>query len=493
MKAIMVMFDSLNRHMLSSYGCDWIRTPNFKRLEEKTVKFTNAYAGSLPCMPARRELHTGRLNFLHRSWGPLEPFDDSMPEILSKNGVYTHLVSDHAHYWEEGGANYHTKYSSWEIVRGQEGDPWKGEVADPQIPDHLHRKPGPYWRRHWVNRKYMTTEESQPQHRTFESGLDFIKTNANEDDWFLQIESFDPHEPFYTLDRYKKLYPHGYEGPYFEWPPYRKVRETPEQVEHMRFQYAAVVSMCDYHLGKVLDLMDELNLWSDTMLIVNTDHGFLLGEHEWWAKCNAPFYNEVVHLPLFIWNPVVKRRQTQCDALVQTIDVAPTILEYFNVEIPPDMQGLPLRTAMETNKPVREAALFGIFGGHINCTDGRYVYMRAPTTGNDGGPFNYTLMPSHIRGPFSIGELATLEIAPPFSFTKGISTMRTKGEIKLSRPAKGEESDVKFETMLFDLQTDPGQDAPIPDERIESKMIDHMKRLMKENDAPEEQFRRVGL
>ena len=76
-------------------------------------------------MPARRELHTGRYNFLHRAWGPLEPFDDSMPRMLTENGVYSHLISDHYHYWEDGGATYHNRYSSWEIVRGQEGDKWR--------------------------------------------------------------------------------------------------------------------------------------------------------------------------------------------------------------------------------------------------------------------------------------------------------------------------------------------------------------------------------
>ena len=137
MKAILLLFDSLNRHLLSPYGCDWMLTPNFQRLARHAVQFDRCYVGSMPCMPARRELHTGRYNFLHRSWGPLEPFDDSMPELLKQSGVYTHLISDHQHYWEDGGATYHTRYSSWECVRGQEGDPWKARVRDPEIPPHL--------------------------------------------------------------------------------------------------------------------------------------------------------------------------------------------------------------------------------------------------------------------------------------------------------------------------------------------------------------------
>jgi len=92
MKAIMMMFDSLNRHFVPCYGNTWVQAPNFQRLAERSVVFDNAYVGSMPCMPARRELHTGRLNFLHRSWGPLEPFDDSLPEILRHHGIYCPLL-----------------------------------------------------------------------------------------------------------------------------------------------------------------------------------------------------------------------------------------------------------------------------------------------------------------------------------------------------------------------------------------------------------------
>ena len=87
MKAIMVMYDSLNRRMLEPYGCDWVHTPNFTRMAECAATFDTCYVGSMPCMPARREIHTGRYNFLHCGWGPLEPFDDSMPELLGKAGV----------------------------------------------------------------------------------------------------------------------------------------------------------------------------------------------------------------------------------------------------------------------------------------------------------------------------------------------------------------------------------------------------------------------
>jgi len=487
MKAIMVMFDSLNRHMLPPYGNDWVHAPNFQRLAERTVMFNNSYVGSMPCMPTRREIHTGRYNFLHRSWGPLEPFDDSVPDILDKHGIYSHLVSDHYHYWEDGGCTYHTHYTSWEIARGHEGDPWKGEVADPQIPECVGDRGGKKWRQDWVNRKYMPTEELQPQAKTFEMGMEFIRTNADADNWFLHLETFDPHEPYFTHQHYKDLYPHEYEGSHFDWPPYAPVSETEAQVQHMRYENAASVSMCDTYMGKILDLMDALNLWEDTLLIVCTDHGFLLGEHDWWAKCVQPFYNEIAHTPLFLWDPRTKRRNQVSDDLVQNIDWGPTLLEYFDIPATSDMQGIPLTTAVNSPDPLREAVLFGIHGGHVNVTDGRYVYMRAPVKPENQPLYEYTLMPTHMLHLFPVSELQDIQLADPFSFTKGCRMM------KIDATRDGWRGAFRFGSMLFDLEQDPAQEHPLDDPAVEKHMIDLMVKLMKENDAPMEQFERLGL
>jgi len=487
MKAIMVMFDTLNRHLLAPYGCQWTHTPNFQRLAEKSVMFDNCYIGSMPCMPARRELHTGRYNFLHRSWGPLEPFDDSMPEILQENGVYTHLVSDHTHYWEDGGGTYHTRYCSWEFSRGQEGDPWKGEVSDPEAPRHAGDKTlgNRFWRQDWVNRKYIRKEEDFPQAKTFQSGMDFIRANCKEKRWFLQLETFDPHEPFYAAQKYRDLYPHAYSGKHFDWPDYKRVVETTAEVMHCRYEYAALLSMCDAYLGKILDLMDELNLWQDTMLIVNTDHGFLLGEHDWWAKCVQPFYGEVAHIPLFIWDPRTGKKAERRQSLVQTIDLAPTLLHYFGAQIPVDMRGKELSRVIDNDVPTREACLFGMHGGHVNVTDGRYVYMKAPESPTNKPLYNYTLMPTHMRCFFEKTEFEEMELADPLPFTKGINVLRTPASSGIDHHAFGD--------LLFDLAHDPEQLQPIRDAGQERRLQRLMVNLMKDSDAPEEQYVRLGL
>ncbi|WP_327145941.1 sulfatase [Nocardia sp. NBC_01327] len=483
MRAIMVMFDSLNRHMLPPYGGDWTHAPNFARLAERTTTFDNCWAGSMPCMPARREIHTGRYNFLHRSWGPLEPFDDSLPELLRRAGVYSHLASDHQHYWEDGGATYHTRYDTWEFFRGQEGDPWKGHVADPEIPEDLKRLRHRAYRQDWINRRYLDTEDKQPQTLTFDAGLEFLRDNSAQDSWFLQIETFDPHEPFFTQKQYKDLYPHDYDGPHFDWPDYKRVTETQEQVEHARYEYAALLSMCDRSLGRVLDFMDEHAMWDDTLLIVNTDHGFLLGEKGWWAKSVQPWYNELVRLPLFVSDPRAAAAGQRRAALVQTIDLAPTILDWFGIEPTADMQGRPLPTAADA--PIREAGLFGMHGGHVNVTDGRYVYMRAPANTDNQPLHEHTLMPTHMRGRFAPAELVDMELAEPFSFTKGLKTIRVPGRALINA--------YQFGTLLFDLETDPAQSNPIVDDTVELRMAGLLVALMRDTDAPHSQFERLGL
>ncbi len=483
MKAVMLMFDTLNRRFLPPYGCDWTVMPNFQRLAERTVTFENSYAGSLPCMPARRELHTGRYNFLHRSWGPLEPFDDSLPRILHENGVHTHLASDHYHYWEDGGATYHTRYSSWQFHRGQEYDLWMGQADEPPVPEHL----GQYRAQHDINRQFMQREEDQPQPKTFADGLDYIRRNKSAENWFLHLETFDPHEPYFCPQKYMDLYPHDYDGPRFDWPCYRGVTEEPEAVQHCRYICAALHSMCDHYLGKALDLMDELDLWRDTMLIVNTDHGFLMGEHELWAKCHAPFYNEVAHTPLFVYDPRCGRQNERRQSLVQTVDLAPTLLEYFGIERPADMQGAALRQTVAEDAPVREAGLFGLHGGHVNVTDGRYVYMRAPKSEENGPLYNYTLMPTNMRGFFGLDELAEAEIAPPRAFTKGARVMKIPARRPWGSTAH------QYGSMLFDLENDPAQENPIRDAEVEARLTRQMVALMRANDAPPEQFERLGL
>lgn len=498
MRAIMVMFDSLRLDVLPCYGGKEIPLPNFERLAARTAAFENSYVASLPCMPARRELHTGRYNFLHRGWGPLEPFDDSMPELLKQNGIYTRLVTDHNHYVEDGGGTYHPRYSTWECNRGQEGDPWQGSVR-PLEGGSPHTLPYPSWmpqeatavfnrmyHQDIYNREAFREAEDYPQAKTFAQGLDFIEKNAAYDNWFLQIETFDPHEPFDSPDEYISRLFDPDSMSELDWPPYSPCNESQEIIDVMRKKYLALVSFCDESLGKVLDLFDTHHLWEDTMLIVNTDHGFLLGEHDWWAKSMMPEYQEIAHTPLFIWDPRCKVEHARRGSLVQTIDLAPTLLDFFGIDIPKDMLGKPLGGVVADDTPVRQYGIFGAHGGQINVTDGEFVYMLAPKT--DGSLYNYTLMTTHMRSRMSPDELSQAVLVPPLSFTKGCPVL------KIPAVGKPVGNDLpQGEELLYNIKDDPAQKEPLNDPATVERMRRAMVELLMENDAPAEFYPRYGL
>ena len=502
MKLVFALFDSLNRLSLESYGSQSIKTPNFKRLSERCVTFDKHFVGSLPCMPARRDMQTGRLNFLHRSWGPLEPFDNSFPEILHDADIYSHLVSDHYHYWEDGGLTYHNRYTTYEFIRGQERDPWKAMVEPPwdRLKKMYHEKqyseiPRSLYYHDIINREYIKKEEDFCSVKCFDEGLEFLKNNSKADNWFLQIETFDPHEPFYAPERFREDYPTNYQGPIRDWPPYERVSEGPDECDELKANYSAIVALCDAQIGRLLDYFDDNNLWDDTALIVSTDHGFLLGEHDWWAKIRMPCYNEVAHIPLFIHHPnYLSHAGTRRDHLTQTIDLMPTILDFFNLEPPREVEGSSIIPMITENKKIRKCGLYGVWGSSTNITDGRYTYFRYPDDMTEQEINQYTLMPTHITSFFTDEELKSAKLEKPFNFTKGIPLLKIKGSAKTPLYRKlGWKFFKDTETVLFDILNDPEQNFPIEDKKIENKLIDSMKNMMEINDAPKEAFTRLKI
>ena len=483
----------------------WFKTPNFRRLAERCVTFDTHYVGSLPCMPARRDMQTGRLSFLHRSWGPLEPFDNSFPQIMKEAGIYPHLISDHYHYWEDGGATYHGRYQSYEFVRGQESDAWKAMVEPPwqRLREKYHALQNDNDRRgkfyhYMINREFMGKEEDAfTAVQCFNHGLEFLEINRTADNWFLQIETFDPHEPFYAPEKYRADHPTDYAGPVLDWPPYERVHEAPHECAELRANYCAIVRLCDAQLGRILDAFDAHDLWADTALVVSTDHGFLLGEHDWWAKLRMPCYEEVAHIPLFIHHPAYTNSAGERrGALTQTMDLMPTFLDLFGLSAPPEVQGHSLLPLLAEDRAVREAALFGVFGSGTNLTDGRYTYFRYPDDIQEQEIYQYTLMATQMKRLFPLEPLREATLAKPFGFTKGVPTLKIPSEPKRFAHAGQflrHDFQQDTDTVLYDLGADPQQLQPISDAAIEASLAKSMMELMRATDAPPEAFDRLGL
>lgn len=481
MRTVFILLDSLNRRYLQTYGNQWVRTPNISRLAARSAVFDNHWAGSLPCMPARRELMTGRINFLENSWGPIEPFDDTLPVALRRQGVYTHLITDHYHYFEERGAHYHTQFNTWEFHRGQEGDPWIPQVRDPKVP----RFYGKNRRQDWINRQVIREEADFPGPLCFQSAIRFLETNHDADDWFLQLEVFDPHEPFYVPQKYRDMYPDDWDDFLFDWPKYEEVKQSAEAVEHVRKRYASLLTMTDVWLGKLLDTMDELKMWEDTTVVLTTDHGYLLGEHGFWAKNYMPVYNEIAHIPLMIHRPGSPDNGRRINALTATIDFMPTFLQLHGAARPPHVHGRSLLPLLEAGQPVRDGVLYGYFGRAINYTDGRYTYFREPLPG--AKLYRYTAHATQAtEDPAARRAYAAAEVGRFLPHAGGIPVLRIE---ERSSPARGA---LPF-NAIYDLQSDYGQQRPLRDADLESSLAAKLERLMREYGAPKEQFARVGL
>ena len=503
MRAIYVLFDSLNRTALGCYGASAVRTPNFDRFAQRAVAFDSHFVGSLPCMPARRDLHTGRLNFMHRSWGPLEPFDNSFPELMRERGVHTHLVTDHLHYFEDGGSTYHTRFKTWEFIRGQEYDPWKAMVQPPlerfkEIYAEKHYEIGKNRKKtqHAINREYLRNEEDFPGPRCFRSAFEFLDLNRTADDWFLMIECFDPHEPFHAPERFKEPYRTGWNGGVLDWPYYQKANDSPEEIAEIRANYAALVAMCDDYFGKLLDYFDENDLWKDTVLILSTDHGYLLAEHDWWGKNLMPYYAEISNIPLIVHHPDgASRAGGRRKALTQTIDLMPTFLDLFGIEVPPEVRGRSLVPLVTVDRKIRDVAIFGMFGGPIGATDGRYTYYLYPEDLYAPGLHEYTLMPMHLHSLFTPAEMKTSRLSEPFDFTKEMPILKIDALKDARRIPIHDDKlfDLGVGTTLYDLERDPTQTKPFRDSALEERIRTGIGQVLAAHDAPAEFYARYGL
>jgi arylsulfatase A-like enzyme len=416
MNVVMVVIDTLRRDHLGAYGTEEasrqlaspVLTPAFDALAARSTSFNHAYLGSFPCLPARRDLWTGRFEFPWRSWGPLEDDDLDLFNLLRSHGRITALVSDHYHLLERDAGNYHFGFDGWEMIRGQETDPLATH-RDPTLPKADHLTSG-VWPHH-VRNLYgaQRTEEELYAPRVFRQASAWLERNASPRARFkrpfcLLVECFDPHEPWdpplFDVERFDP----GFEGKRPHSPVYGPAsRFTEAELRQMRALYAAELTLVDRWFGRFLDTFDRLGLGEDTLLVVSTDHGFFLGEHGLVGKPElVPLYAEMSHIPLFVHHPD-GTPGARVQALVQWVDLVPTVLNALELPLPePDPAAWTVGTLQKKAweglgehavrlhgksllplirgeaQRIREVAVSGKFGDTLRVTDGRWSLYLPP-------------------------------------------------------------------------------------------------------------------
>lgn len=496
MRTIFILMDSLNRHYLPCYGNDWVKAPNIAQLAQRGVTFDNHYCASMPCMPARRDLMNGRYNFLETPWGPLEPYDEKLPSQLrgitgpgnpgGRKDVYCHMITDHYHYWEWFGHGYHCFYDTWEFLRGQEGDNELPRLKDPLMPKA--RGKGVGRRQNWVNRAEMDTEDENqyPSVRCFQQAIDFLEHNHDQDNWFLHLEVFDPHEPFMCPDKYRQMYNDTWNGGYhYDWPNYAKLDpelDDPQTVAHIRKCYAGTLTMADTWLGKLLATMDRLDMWKDTNIVLTTDHGHMLGEHNYWAKNYMMTYNELANIPLIVAAPGADagaRRR----GLTSAVDLQPSILALHGKQPGLHVHGQSFTPLLTAERPHHDSVLFGYFAKDINWTDGRYTYCRQPLP--DTVTHHHTAMPVNAAMDWGMPSFAQAQT--------GHFLAHSPMPVYRAAIPSAPHEDAPDYNPIFDLQADPQQHSPIHDPALETELAGKLKAKLEQFNAPPCQYERCGL
>jgi arylsulfatase A-like enzyme len=493
MNAVVILLDSLNRHMLGCYGGTEFDTPNLDRFARHATRFTQHYSGSLPCMPARHDILVGALDFLWRPWGSIELWEEPVTAGLRRAGVVTKLVTDHPHLFEVGGENYHTDFTAWDYQRGHESDVWRTRPDPSWIGAPLFgRNHSPYDN----SRGWFRDEADFPGPRVMTEAMRWLREESSAaDQWLLFIDEFDPHEPFDTPEPYASMYDDTWEGPqHLVWPPYtvgavEKGVLSPRDAQQVRAQYGGKLTMIDAWFGKLLDTISL----DDTAVIVCTDHGHYLGEKDIFGKPGCPIYEPLGHTPLLISLPGVNGGAT-CDALTTNVDLHATLRDLF--AIPPTYGAhgrslLPLLRGEASS--VREWALAGIWGREVHLIADHKKYVRAPS--GENFPLSmwsnrWSTMPIHAAPDFKLprpDDRAYLDRMPGST----VPVIRQPFQAGDLLPFWAY-SDFAAGTLAFDLGEDPAEDINRSGATLGNELADLLHAALTEVEAPDDQFARLG-
>ena len=423
MNIIWVVADTFRRDHIGAYGNPTIRTPSLDALAARSVRFDGHYSAGFPTMPTRADHQTGRWTMSFMGWEALPAGVTTLAEMLAERGLHTAASIDTPYYIRDG-MNYDRGFQSFFFNRGQD-TMWS-----------LTPQPG-YHNEALDVRAAWNNESDRNAPKTFMTAIQWLEHHYKED-FFLYVDTWDPHEPWDAPPYYTEQYWPGYDGE-LVLPVYGNWHDVPgyteDQLKKGHATYCGEITMVDTWLGFLLKSVENMGIKEKTAIIFTTDHGFYFGEHgglfgkmtgdklpdgslrpygepgSSWTF--SPLFEEIVHIPLMIHVPGMC--PGTYSGLSSAIDVMPTVLDLLDVEIPEFVQGRSLWPRM------KDASLTGR----------DYVVSSIPFA-NPGDP---------VQSVDSL--LRTLSDAPVTTITAGEWSL-------LYSPEEGR-------SELFNLKSDPRQ------------------------------------
>lgn len=452
--AIVLMFDTLQFNYVGAYGNDWIETPWMDRLAKEGALFENCYIEGLPTIPCRRAMHTGRYTLPKSGWVALTAEDTTIADLCWGRPIDTAIIFDCPQY-RLPKFGYTRSFDKVWFTHGHEGDEsyfendplllynWKDYVEDHtldaycerynsrKLEDAVRAEIGHYLRQ----RQYYGDEESRYCYLTISNAIEYLERADRNKQFFLWIDSFDPHEPWDPPSVYDPKTPCPYDPDYKGKDMFLPCSElveglyTEEELHHVRMLYAELVTLCDKQLGRLMKAMHRLGLEDNTLLWMVSDHGEPLGNaehgHGVMRKCRPWPYEELVHAPSIIRVPGAEPGR-RIKSFIQSVDIAPTICAWLGIGVHPDMQGqnlLPLIFG-EVEK-VRDFAIAGYFNysWSIITEDWSYIHWLQPD--DDGKSMRVKFYRAAIDGSHlaAVGGKGTLtpELTEALSSAQGIN------------------------------------------------------------------------
>ena len=386
---VFISIDSLRQDHVSFYSGENgpANTPHIDRLAAESVVFENCYPEALPTIPVRTQWMTGQRTLPFRRWQPLEATDRTVAEILRPMGYLTALFTDCYHYFKPG-FNLHRGFRVWRWIRGQEYDTYRSApLTRYDLDDFCQETYTPSWREKVeICLKNIESFQTADDHYCAQLAREasaWLETNQAQRPIFLFFDSFDPHEPWTppaSFDRYtdpnytgvKPILPPG--GP-------ASAHFSDQEIAYIRGLYAGEVAYVDHYVGQLLNKLQQLGFYEDSIIVLVADHGHPLADHGKFLKGGDRLHSELLKVPCMIRFPGGTYGGTYTDALAQFHDLLPTILDAIglgnNIEA---MQGRSLMPLIRGEvESIREAIITGYHESVERCIrDRTWSYIRRP-------------------------------------------------------------------------------------------------------------------